>query len=208
MNQEKTTSTVASSSELPEEEDWDAEPLLPAPAPEWKHFVTQLNQVPGDGSTTDWGLGTVAMEEEGTQVNTTGDKEVKGRAGEMAVNVALNVTDDLTWHTNDPYLEIDDESSGMHQTPVAALTPLSIPMEDAVLLSLEPLIIKKPCREIPVLEPELVDDLILDYLDAPLMGFTRPDLTRVLAWIRFKAKSMCKPPWRTELSQIQKDDQV
>ena len=85
MNQEKTASTATPSSELPEEEDWDAEPSLPALAPEWKHFVTQLNQDPGDGSTTDSGLGTVAMEEEGTQVHTAEDEEVKGRAGEAEV---------------------------------------------------------------------------------------------------------------------------
>ena len=92
MNQEKTTSTAATSSELPEEEGWDAEPSLPPPVPEWRHFVMQLNQDPGDGSTTDSGLGTVAMEEEGAEVNTAGDEEVKGRDGEVAVDVALDVT--------------------------------------------------------------------------------------------------------------------
>ena len=90
--------------EPPEEEDWDAEP----PSPEWGHFVTQLNQDPGDGSTTDSGLGTVAMEEEGAEADTAGDEEVEGMDGKVAVDVALDVTDDLTWHASDPYLETDE----------------------------------------------------------------------------------------------------
>ena len=77
MNQERTALTAATSSEPPEEEDWDAEPLLPPPAPEWGHFVMQLNQDPGNGSTIDSGLDTVAMEEENAEVNTAGDEEVK-----------------------------------------------------------------------------------------------------------------------------------
>ena len=58
----------------------------------------------------------------------------------------------------DPYLEIDDESSRVHRTPAAALTPLSIPMEETVLLPPVPPIIEKPCGEIPTIKPELIDD--------------------------------------------------
>ena len=95
--------------------------------PEWRHFVTQLNQDPGDGSTVDSGLGTIAMEEEDAEADTAGDEEVKGGDREAAIDVALdaNATDDLVWNNNDPYFEIDDESSGVHRTPIAALTPLS-----------------------------------------------------------------------------------
>ena len=122
--------------------------MLPPPAPEWGHFVTQLNQDPGDGSTTDLGLGTVAMEEEDAEADTAGDKEVKGRDGEAAVDVALNadILDDLTWYDNDHYLEIDDESLGMHQTPVAALTPLLIPTQDTVLPPPERLTLRNPAE--------------------------------------------------------------
>ena len=120
----------------------------------------------------------------------------------LHLTLDVDVTDDLTWHANDPYLEIDYESLGIHRTPVAALTPLSIPTEDTVLPPPESLSIKKPCRVIPVPEPESVDDSIPDYSDVPLVGFTRPDLTRVLPWVRNEAQNMCNPPWRMESSQI------
>ena len=80
--------------------------------PEWRHFVTQLNQDPGDGSTADSGLGTITMEEEDVKADMARDEEVKGGDGEAAVDVTLdaNATDDLVWNDNDPYFKIDDES--------------------------------------------------------------------------------------------------
>ena len=103
--------------------------------PEWRHFVTQLNQDPGDGSTVDSGLGTIAMEEEDAKADTARDKEAKGGDGKAAIDVALdaNATDNLVWNDNDPYFEIDDESSGVHRTPVSASTLLSTPSEETVL---------------------------------------------------------------------------
>ena len=112
------------------------------------------------------------------------------------------------WNDNDPYLEIDDESSGVHRTPVTALTPLLIPTKETVLPPPVPPSIEKPCREIPAIEPESIDDSTPEYSDVPLVGFTRLDLTRVLTWVRFTAQNMCEPPWRTELSQIQKDEEI
>ena len=93
-----------------EEEDWDKELSLPWPAPKWRHFVTQLNQDPGDSSTVDSGLGTIKMEEEDAKADTARDEEVKGGDGEPAVDVTLNgnATDGLVWNDNDPYFEIDD----------------------------------------------------------------------------------------------------
>ena len=78
--------------------------------PEWRHFVTQLNQDPGDGSTADSGLGTVTMEEEDAEADTARDEEVKGGDREAAIDVTLNAnsTDNLVWNNNDPYFEIDD----------------------------------------------------------------------------------------------------
>ena len=76
--------------------------------PEWRHLVNHLNQDPGDGPTTDSGLGTVTMEEENAEVNTVGDKEVKGKAREAVVDVTLDASDDFTWQADDPYIEIDD----------------------------------------------------------------------------------------------------
>ena len=92
----------------------------------------QLNQDPGDGSTAD----SIGMEEEDTKADTAGD-EVKGGDGEAAIDVTLSAdaTDDLAWNDSDPYLKIDDESIGVHRTPVAALTPLLIPTEETSLTS-------------------------------------------------------------------------
>ena len=147
--------------------------------PKWGHFVTQLNQDPGDGSTVDSGLGTVTMEEEDAEADTTGDEEVKGGDGEAAIDVTLdaNATDDLVWNDNDPYFKIDDESLGVHRTPVAASTPLSTPTEETVLLPPVSPDNEKLCREIPAVEPESIDALMPDYSDIPLVGFTRLDLS-------------------------------
>ena len=69
--------------------------------------------------------------EEDAEADTAGGEEAKGGDGEAAIDVALdaNATDDLVWNNNDPYFEIDDESSGVHRTPVAASTPLLTPTE-------------------------------------------------------------------------------
>ena len=99
---------------MQEEEDWDKDLSLPRPAPKWGHFVTQLNQDPGDSSTADSGLGTITMEEEDAEADIAKDEEVKGGDGEAAIDVALdaNATDDLVWNDNDPHFKIDDESFG------------------------------------------------------------------------------------------------
>ena len=112
------------------------------------------------------------------------------------------------WNDNDPYFEIDDESSGVHRTPVTASTPLSTPTEETVLSPPASPGNEKLCREIPAVEPESTDASTPDYSDVPLVGFTRPDFSQVFLWVKFKAQSMCEPPWRTELAQIQKDKEV
>ena len=75
------------------------------------------------------------MEEEDAEADTARDEEVKGSDGEAAVDVTLdaNATDNLAWNDNDPYFEIDDESSGVHRTPVAASIPMSVPTGETVL---------------------------------------------------------------------------
>ena len=123
---------------------------LPRPAPKWGHFVTQLNQDPGDSSTVDSGLCTIAMEEEDVEADTARDEEVKGHDGEAAID------------------EIDDESSGVHRTPVAASTPLSTPTEETVLSPPASPGNEKLCKEIPAVEPESIDALTPDYSDVPL----------------------------------------
>ena len=112
-----------------------------------------MNQDPGDGSTADSGLGTIAMEEEDAEADSTGDEEVEGGDREAAIDVDLNAnaTDNLVWNDNDSYFEIDDESSGVHRTLVAALTPLLTPTEETVLSPSASLGNEKLCREIPVM---------------------------------------------------------
>ena len=202
--------TTSLESQEAEEEDWDRDLSLPQPAPEWRHFVTQLNQDPGDGSTVDSGLGTVTMEEEDVEADMARDEEVEGGDGEATIDVTpnANATDDLVWNDNDPYFKIDDESSGVHRTPVAALTPLSTPTEETVLSPPSSPGNEKLRRGIPTVEPESIDALTPDYTDVPLVGFTSPDLSQVFPWVKFEAQSMCEPPWRTELAQIQKDEEV
>ena len=94
--------TTTSTSEPQEDEDLDKDLNLPPPTAEWKHFITQLNQDPWEGSITDSGLGTVAMEEGDT--NTVGDEVVEGRDGEATADVIPNTdaTNDLAWNVDDP----------------------------------------------------------------------------------------------------------
>ena len=109
---------------------------------------------------------------------------------------------------NDPYFKIDDESSGVHRTPVAASIPLLTPTEETVLLPPASPGNKKLCREILAVELESIDASTPDYSDVPLVGFTRPDLSQVFPWVKFEAQNMGEPPWRMELVQIQKDEEI
>ena len=158
----------------------------------------------------DSGLGTIAMEEEDAKADTARDEEVEGGEREADVDVTLNASanDDLVWNDNDPYFEIDDESLGVHRTPTAASTPMLTPTEETVLSPPSLPGNEKHHREIPAVEPESIDASTPDYTDVPLVGFTRPDLSQVFPWVKFEAQSMCEPPWRTELAQIQKDEEV
>ena len=177
----KATSAAATSSELqePEEKDWDSDLSLSRLAPEWRHFVTQLNQDPGHGSTADSELGTVTMEEEDVKADMARDEEVEGGDGEAAIDVTLdaNATDDLVWNDNNLYFKMDDESLGVHRTPVAASTPMSAPNEETVLLPPSSAGNKKLHREIPIVEPELIDVSKPDYIDVPLVEFARLNLS-------------------------------
>ena len=64
-------------------------------------------------------------------IDTAGDEEVEGRDGEAVADVILDTdATDLAWDSDDPYLQVDYEISGVHQAPVAALTPLSMPTKE------------------------------------------------------------------------------
>ena len=101
------------------------------------------------------------MEEEDAKADTARDEEVEGGDGEAAIDVTLdaNDTDDLVWNNNDPYFEIDDESLGVHRTPIAASTPLLTLTEETVLSPPSSPGNEKLCREIPAVEPESMNAL-------------------------------------------------
>ena len=122
----------------------------------------------------DSGLGTVAMEEEDAKADTARDEEAEVGDGEAAIDVTLNAnaTDNLVWIDNDPYFEIDDESLRVYRSPIAASTPLLTPTEETVLSPLSSPGNKKPCREIPAVEPESIDASTPNYTDVPVVGFT------------------------------------
>ena len=157
------------------------------------------------------GLGTIAMEEEDGEADTARE-EVKGGDGEAAIDVTLNAnaTDDLVWNDNDLYFKIDDESSRVHRTPVAASTPLLTPTEETVLSSPASPGNEKLCREIPAVEPKSIDALTPDYSDVPLVGFKGSlDWTFLeYSHVKFEVWNMGEPPWRMELAQIQEDEEI
>ena len=119
------------------------------------------------------------MEEGDAEVDTAGDKEVEGRDGEATVDVVLDTdaANDLAWNVDDPYLKIDDETLGAHQTPMAMLTPLLMSTKETLPLCPMSPSIERPHREIPAPEPAAVDDSVPGYSDVPLVEFTRPELT-------------------------------
>ena len=201
---------VAGSAPGPEEEeDWDTDvtPALCPPAPGLKDLVSQLNQDPRAESIADSGIGTTAMEEDVT-LNTVREESIKDETS-CAILDCSSGPDDLMWNEDIPYLKITDDSTTVHRTPVALLTPVMTPAVDAVLSPPESLGNKKPCQKTMV-ERLLRSTEISepDYKDAPLVGYTRPDLSRVIPWIRFEAQSMMEPPWWTELAKIKQDDDV
>ena len=125
--------------------------------------------------------------------------------GATAGAVSETRVTDITWDPEDPYLEFNDENSSTLQTPVAASTPVSIPTEET-LTGLEQLSLEESQVENP--ELVLISELISDYSDVPLVGFSRPELHQVILWVHFEAQSMCEPLWQMELAQIQQDEEI
>ena len=192
-----------------EEEDWDADVTPPPcpPAPGLKDLVSQLNQDPRAESIADSGIGTTAMEED-VASNAVRKESVKDETS-CAILDRSSGPDDLMWNEDIPYLKIMDDSTTVCKTPVASLTPAVTPAVDAVLSPPESLGNKKQCWETMaerlLRSTEIVEP---DYKDALLVGYTRPDLSRVISWIQFKAQSMMKPPWWTELAKIKQDEDI
>ena len=67
----------------------------------------------------------------------------------------------------DPHVEIDYESTGATQVPMAASTLVSMLTEETLCPVSQSL--KEPQREILAPEPMMIDNLITDYLDVPLV---------------------------------------
>ena len=102
---------------------------LSTPSIEWEHMVDQLNQDPQANSIADSGRGMAIMEKSGADV--VGDEEVEVRNEGLTTGAAVDVgAGNLVFDPQDPLFEFNDENSGMTQTPVAALMPVVMPVED------------------------------------------------------------------------------
>ena len=105
------------------------EMVEPAPSFEWEHMVDQLNQEPCADSMTDSSQGTVCME--GGRTDIVGDKEVEIRDEGLIAGAVIDPgVGDLVWDPQDLLFEFNDENLGVTQTPVAALTPVVVQIED------------------------------------------------------------------------------
>ena len=192
-----------------EEEDWDMDEMPPPcpPAPGLKDLVSQLNQDPRAESITYSGIGTSAMEEDVTS-NAVREESVKDETSCSILDHSSG-PDDLKWNNETPYLEFMDDSTAVCKTPDVSLTPAATPALDVMLSPPESPGNKKQCWE--TMAERLLKSTEIrepDYKDAPLVGYTRPDLSQVIPWIHFEAQSMMEPPWQTELAKIKQDDDV
>ena len=106
---------------------WDLS--LPVPSIEWGHMVNQLNRDPWADSIANSVHGMAVMEEGGTDV--AGDEEVEGRDERVTAEATVGAeAGDLVWDPQDPFFEFNNKNSGITQTPIAALTPVSMPAKD------------------------------------------------------------------------------
>ena len=139
-------------------------------------MVFELNQDARAESITDSGIGTTAMEED-VKSNAVREESVEDETSCAVFNHSSG-PDDLTWNVEIPYLEITDDSTTVCKTPVASLTPAVTPAVDAMLSPPESLGNKKQCWE--TMAERLLKSTEIrepDYEDAPLVGYTRPDLS-------------------------------
>ena len=141
-------------------------------------MVNQLNQDQQVDSIANSGCGMAVME--GSEADVTGDEEVEGRDEGVTTEAAVEEgAADLVWDPWDPLFKFNNENFGITQTPMAALTPVSMPAEDEMpdLKGPDP---ERPPPERTEVKSLLADDpkamliteLILDYSDIPLVGFS------------------------------------
>ena len=180
----------------PQEEDWDQALTLPTHMVKWGHLVNQLHQDPRE----DCGRLRLGYGDDEGDADTVGDEDVEEQDEETTASTVHETgVADITWDTEDPYLEFNDENSGTHQTPVAASTPVSIPTEGTLTGPKQPSL-KEPQVENSAPDPVAISELVPDYSDIPLVGFSRPELHQVVPWVCFKAESMYEPLWQVELA--------
>ena len=197
---------------MEDEENWDEElPLppqetLPVARPiqssqedKWKLMV---NQDPHSGSVAGGsGHGTMAVTPKAELVE--GNGELIGAIGEINENVLTECLSDVEWKEDDPLIEINDENVTIPQAPAAASTPVQALTENETFSPLESPLRKKPCFQELIMAclSKAAHPLCLepDYSDAELVGYTRPPLTSVFPWIKYKAQNMVQPTFRQEL---------
>ena len=152
-------------------------------------MVNQLNQDPQVNSIAVSGCGMAAME--GSEADAAGDEEVEGQDEGVTAGAALEAgVADLAWDPWDPFLKFDNENSGTTQTLVAASTPVLTPAKEN-MPSLKGPDLEEPLAEEPQVEspsaedpkPMLIRELIPDYSDIPLVGFSQLDLHQLVPWI-------------------------
>ena len=146
--------------------------------------------------------------EEDVTLNAVREESVKDETS-CAILDHSSGPDDLMWNEEIPYLEITDDSTTVCKTPVASLTPAATPAVNAMLSPPESPGNKKQCWE--TMAERLLKSTEIgepDYKYAPLVGYTRPDLSQVIPWISFEAQSMMEAPWQTDLAKIKQDDDV
>ena len=139
-------------------------------------MVSQLNQEPRAKSITDSGIGTTAMEEDVT-LNAVREESVKDETSCAFLNRSSG-PDDLTWNEEIPYLKFTDDCTTVCKTPVVSSTPAVTPAVDTMLSPPESLGNKKQCWE--TMAERLLRSTEIgepDYKDAPLVGYTRSDLS-------------------------------
>ena len=104
--------------------------------------MNQLNQDPWEDLVGDSSCGVTAMEE--GEMDAAGNEEVERQVeGAMARAAPEAGVTDITWDPEDSYLKFTDKNSSTVQTLVAALAPVSTPVE-GTMTGLEELSFKEP----------------------------------------------------------------
>ena len=160
--EKKTLTVTKSTSRSDEEENWDDEPLcpprslplgarsiLPPNEEEWRLMADQDPHP--DSVARDSGHGTMTAEAE----TVADDEELIRAAGGIDENLSTQHCSDVEWNDEDVLIEINDENVTVHQTPVAASTPVHVSNESEMLSPPESPGGKKPCIQELSMRPKI-----------------------------------------------------